>query len=373
MANPYGVYVAGQDGSINQGLSGVFGALQRKNEMVTQQEKQQQAIDAQNALNAQASEVFQSGTPEEISSFMIANPSAQNQIISADKFLNERTKDSKLNAARDIAMGVDPQQALGRSAQEIQAEGGDPKDTINMANQPPEVQKAASEKLWASMDPQGYKAWKGAQPKPESNKGTFQFKETPSGFAKLNTATGEMEEMPLSSVETANAKKVTDAKFKEDLKQSKDKFEVADKIVKRYDKLSDSFYKTREAYDRIQASEVTAPGDIAMIFNYMKMLDPGSVVREGEFATAQNATGVDDRVMNQYNKLLSGERLNPTQRKQFISQAESIYKKANEQQKKYKKEAIARGKQYNISEQDIFGQKEAANLSDEDLLKKYGG
>jgi len=39
------------------------------------------------------------------------------------------------------------------------------------------------------------------------------------------------------------------------------------------------------------------------------MLDPGSVVRESEFATAQNAAGVPDQVRNMYNKVLSGTRL----------------------------------------------------------------
>ena len=35
----------------------------------------------------------------------------------------------------------------------------------------------------------------------------------------------------------------------------------------------------------------TAAGDLSAIFAFMKMLDPGSVVREQEFANAQNAAG----------------------------------------------------------------------------------
>jgi len=67
-----------------------------------------------------------------------------------------------------------------------------------------------------------------------------------------------------------------------------------------------------------------APAQIAMVFKFMKALDPQSVVREGEFATAQNATGVDDRVINTYNRLLSGERLNDEQVKQFVSVAKGL-------------------------------------------------
>jgi len=61
-----------------------------------------------------------------------------------------------------------------------------------------------------------------------------------------------------------------------------------------------------------------------MIFAYMKMLDPGSVVREQEFANAQNAAGVPDQVRNAYNKALRGERLNPEQRAQFLSSAKQV-------------------------------------------------
>jgi flagellar hook-basal body complex protein FliE len=69
------------------------------------------------------------------------------------------------------------------------------------------------------------------------------------------------------------------------------------------------------------AEDPSAAGDLALIFNYMKILDPGSVVREGEFANAQNSAGVPDRVRAQYNNLLSGKRLAETQRTDFLSRA----------------------------------------------------
>ncbi len=65
----------------------------------------------------------------------------------------------------------------------------------------------------------------------------------------------------------------------------------------------------------------SAAGDLSMIFAYMKMLDPGSAVREAEFANAQNAAGVPDQVRNAYNRALSGQRLNPSQRQDFMNQA----------------------------------------------------
>lgn len=66
---------------------------------------------------------------------------------------------------------------------------------------------------------------------------------------------------------------------------------------------------------------VTAADDLALIFAFMKMLDPGSVVREGEFANAQNTGGIPDRVMNAYNRALKGTRLSDNQRAEFFKTA----------------------------------------------------
>lgn len=73
------------------------------------------------------------------------------------------------------------------------------------------------------------------------------------------------------------------------------------------------------------AADASPAGDLALIFGYMKTLDPASAVREGEFANAQNAAGVPDRIRNAYNKVISGERLNPQQRQEFVRNATSQY------------------------------------------------
>ena len=78
-------------------------------------------------------------------------------------------------------------------------------------------------------------------------------------------------------------------------------------------------------YDKVRraAADASAAGDIALIFGYMKTIDPTSTVREGEFATASNAGGLDDRLVNMYNKVLSGQRLTRQQREQFIQSAKT--------------------------------------------------
>jgi len=108
---------------------------------------------------------------------------------------------------------------------------------------------------------------------------------------------------------------------------------------KEFTALSKDFIQVRDAYAKIVASssDPSAAGDLALIFGYMKMLDPTSVVREGEFATAQNTAGVPDRVRNIYNKLLTGERLAPEQRNDFVNTAGKVFKAQLNQQSQLEK------------------------------------
>lgn len=91
-----------------------------------------------------------------------------------------------------------------------------------------------------------------------------------------------------------------------------------------------AYQDVRNAYERVRtsASQDNGAGDIGLIYGYMKMLDPGSVVREGEFATAETASGVPANILNLYNKLINGERLNPDQRKMFVEAASGLYQQS---------------------------------------------
>jgi len=97
-------------------------------------------------------------------------------------------------------------------------------------------------------------------------------------------------------------------------------------------KASGEFIKVRDSYGRILSTDPTGAGDLSLIFNYMKMLDPGSVVREGEFATAQNSAGVPDIIRAKYNQLREGTRLAEEQRADFKKQAENLYNTALDSQ-----------------------------------------
>lgn len=104
----------------------------------------------------------------------------------------------------------------------------------------------------------------------------------------------------------------------------------------------------RDAYSRVISAtdNPSAAGDLALIFNFMKMLDPGSTVREGEFATAQNAAGVPERVRNSWNKAVNGERLSEPQRQDFLNQAKGLYGKAKSQRDATRTSYVKMASQY---------------------------
>ena len=98
-----------------------------------------------------------------------------------------------------------------------------------------------------------------------------------------------------------------------------------DKLRSRYDSFTKDLRQVDAAFRKVNKAPETASGDMSLIFGFMKLLDPGSTVREGEFASAEEATGVPTRILNAYNRALRGERLSPEQREDFKATAKQTF------------------------------------------------
>lgn len=87
------------------------------------------------------------------------------------------------------------------------------------------------------------------------------------------------------------------------------------------------FEETKAAKLQIdQAAKMASPaGDLAAATKIMKILDPGSVVRESELGMAMAATGVEDKVRNYANMVITGQKLTPAQRKDFVDLSDKLY------------------------------------------------
>lgn len=115
----------------------------------------------------------------------------------------------------------------------------------------------------------------------------------------------------------------------------KDQIQGETTTRKEFEGLSTPFINARDAYNRIKASakDPSPAGDLALIYNYMKVLDPGSTVRESEFQLAGQAGSLPTQVQAAFNKLSTGERLAPEQRADFLSRAKSLYSAQADQHK----------------------------------------
>jgi hypothetical protein len=119
------------------------------------------------------------------------------------------------------------------------------------------------------------------------------------------------------------------------------------------------------SYSRIKESvkNPSPAGDIALVYNYMKMLDPGSVVREGEFATAANAGGIPDKIRVLYNKAISGEKLTENIRADFLERSEMLYGSAKKGHEKLKEQYKGIAKRSGVNPDNVTVDYEAESAN----------
>lgn len=96
---------------------------------------------------------------------------------------------------------------------------------------------------------------------------------------------------------------------------------------KEHTALSKDFVTVQAAYTTLQSlrDNPSATSDVGLIISVMKVMDPGSVVQQGEQETASKTAGIPDYVWSWYQKAQTGERLTPEQRADFVRTAKHYY------------------------------------------------
>ena len=138
-------------------------------------------------------------------------------------------------------------------------------------------------------------------------------------------------------------------KIARDQTESLQKLFTGNSVVKDFNTATSQYEKLLTSSER-----ETAAGDMSMIFTYMKILDPTSVVREGEQATASNAAGVPDRVRNFYNKTITGQKLTTKQRADFVQTGTQLYNTNIKQFDAFKNSFMPSLNEYKIEPNKVF-------------------
>jgi hypothetical protein len=136
-------------------------------------------------------------------------------------------------------------------------------------------------------------------------------------------------------------------------------FEQEEKLRKEYTKRTEKFGEVSTILSNLEASAnaKNGPGDIALITGFMKMLDPGSVVRETEFATARDTGGLYQKLLNNSQKLQSGQlfALDSKQRAEYVALAKQYHDAAQKKAGEDKKALGVVVKNYKLNPDNVFG------------------
>jgi hypothetical protein len=118
--------------------------------------------------------------------------------------------------------------------------------------------------------------------------------------------------------------------------------------------MSEPIYKDyndmKAAYGQVITSldQGTPIGDVAGATKVMKLLDPGSVVRETELGIAMAASGRMDRLQNYFTLWASGQKLTPTQRDDFKQLSNELYAAAGQAYNQKRGEYLDFGKETGV-------------------------
>ena len=118
-----------------------------------------------------------------------------------------------------------------------------------------------------------------------------------------------------------------------------------------------AYQEMQSAYGQITDSlKSNSPaGDLAAATKFMKLLDPGSVVRESELAMAMSASGALDRARNYAELRISGKKLTPHQRKDFQQLSDQLFSTATTVYNAKRNELVEQGSAYGLNAERALG------------------
>jgi hypothetical protein len=119
------------------------------------------------AKREELSNLFQTGTPDEVGEFFIKNPGLAKEFDVAKTAADKMTREEEVSKAWDIYTGkVDPAAGALEHAEEILKRGGNATESLQLAEmsqKDPEIAKRAAAGVLARYDTEGYKAYRESQ------------------------------------------------------------------------------------------------------------------------------------------------------------------------------------------------------------------
>ena len=375
MAINYADYFRNVQSPMEQAMQGVQNAVQMKGAFDKQKLLQQQQADAlqmKSDLAGLAS--LENPTPQDFQAVMLKWPSLAENLKTPYEALTEQQAAGKRTNALNIYAALDAGQSdVARGILQRQLEAAN-----NSGNQT-EADTAQALLQQIDIDPKIARTTAGLYL--ASTMGVDKFGDT---WTKLQSEQrerallpGELEkqgaDLGLTKAQTAEVNAKTNKLGKETQKLALEltameedpqkvqdpekRFNMERSLAGDYQKRSTSMGASQRNLDIIQSSATdnSGAGDIALVTSFMKMLDPGSVVRETEFATAQNAGGLRATLEGTLTKLQGGQFLSDSQRKTFVNLANKYMQAAEREDKRVRDDMGFIIKNYGLNQENVFG------------------
>ena len=297
---------------LGQTIGGAIGGYQRRGEQEAKQAQMQQLMQSAASGDPQAIEMLYSIDPQ-------AGKAMEQRLFTGQDRATKQEGLLQDQRSLDTANLIEKMSLMSPSKQKAVFDAAvlDDKFDIDASDEPffmdPNAQRAAVAKVKGNDYANNFF---GKAKETEFQQGTGKM----SGYA-FNPETGGFTIDPAikARIEDIKAKPTLDAKDRQAINKDFTALTKDTKLIrntaKDLDKLSKMVGKD---------GNVSGPSSIAMVFKFMKALDPTSVVRESEFATAENSSGVPENVRNMYNKLVQGGKLGQEQVKQFVRTAKLL-------------------------------------------------
>jgi|GEM_PF-6401009 len=351
----------------------LFGQQQadRRRAMAEVDRQRSEAIAMRNDMAALAG--MDDPDSEDYASFLLKYPSMKDAITESWDMLDKENKQASLLEAgrvysafrvgnNDMALGMltDKAEALRNSGREEDAAEVDV--LIEAAKISPTAARDMAAIMFQSM---GGKIPDAPKTSTEMAQELADLRKTQADIAKTN-----------ADVKAAELK--FDQSERSGGASQKEVFEFEDKLRKQYVARTGDLPKSRTQYQKLLDSAnvpnaETGAGDVALVFSFMKMLDPGSVVRESEFALAKDTAGLLQRLQNALVKAEKGEFMSPTQRNEMVALAGKYMDAALEEEARVRGDLMGPVNAYGLSPENVFGTIAAPTPSiDDDFNAVFG-
>lgn len=130
---------------------------------------------------------------------------------------------------------------------------------------------------------------------------------------------------------------------------------LANDLRTQLNSVTEPYRQQTAAYNTVvtAAQKQTPASDLEMMYGIMKLMNPSGGIRPGALQTIEDANSGMGKVQLQYNNLVSGATLTPTQRANLVEQALNLYNTATQQNQQVTNSITNIARRHGLNPEDV--------------------